>query len=108
MLGESPFWVCNSRVRFGNNRDPDSCSGEPAPTLTLFMPARPLVRFGSPNGDFDEALVGISETGDIPERLRLSLPSGLEPGAMSRLWNSYFRRTSMVGLCSRCHAGELG
>jgi hypothetical protein len=43
------------------------------------------VRFDSPKGDFDEALVGISETGDILERLRLSLLSGLEPGAMSKL-----------------------
>ena len=91
MLGDNPVWACSSRVRFGNSREPDSCNGEPAPTLTLFKPARPLVRFGSPNGDFDEALVGISETGDIPERLRLSLLSGLEPGAMSRLWKFVFQ-----------------
>lgn len=87
MLGDSPVWPCSSRVRFGNNLEPDSCSGEPAPTLALFKPARPFVRFGSPNGDFDEALVGISETGGIPERLRLSLLSGLGPGAISGISN---------------------
>jgi hypothetical protein len=91
MLGDNPVCACSSRVRFGNSREPDSCSGEPAPTLTLFKPARPLVRFGSPNGDFDEAPVDTSETGDIPERLRLSLLSGLEPGAMSRLWKFVFQ-----------------
>lgn len=83
ILGDIPVWAWSSLVRFGNSREPDSCSGEPAPTLALFKPARPFVRLGSLNGDFDEALVGISDTGDIPDRLRLSLPSGLEPGAIS-------------------------
>lgn len=91
MLGDNPVWAWSSLVRFGNSREPDSCSGEPAPTLALFKPARPFVRFGSPNGDFDDALVGISDTGDIPDRLRLSLLSGLEPGAMSSMRKVVFQ-----------------
>jgi hypothetical protein len=69
------------------------------------------VRLGSPNGDFDEALVGISDTGDIPDRLRLSLLSGLEPGAMSSMWEVEFQevesKVEWLDSASRMDAGEL-
>jgi len=80
MFPVAPTGVCNSLVRFGNNLEADSCSGELAPPLE--SPARALALvFGPLNGDFVEDEGG-STMVDRPERLRFREPSR-DPGPMT-------------------------
>lgn len=80
-----PVGVCSSRVRFGNNLEADSCSGEPDPTRFRFKPARLLtceLDLGAANGDLLAEEVLGSTMGDKPDRLIFREPSALPLGPM--------------------------